>query len=308
MKKTRLISMLCAIAMSLTLVLPVGAISLIENTESSLDVSTPTRNKNGLTKADFVEQCQRSSRASGRTAISLTQDEADRLLIEYTTSSSSRKQELEVQLNAAGHFIFSEGTTVETLSEPANVTLSNVVTSYNDNTGDWSLISGGTWNNLDAIKKDAGTWLFAVGSTKNIGGYDAVGMVIYNTSGKTPTLKSSFATINDGTTTKTLYNPSAYDTNRGIAFQYQDVITVTRSYLVTYDFTYMGKGFSSVMRFGSDFVNWNGKARTFYAHTWSDTTINQIAFSVGTSSANFNVSWSENNNHMDIYSNADTSF
>ena len=297
--KKKILSLCTVLSLFISLCMPVSAVSTSE---------TPT-----MTKREFLEYCHELRQNSPTPKIVLSQEEVDDLIIQYILSSSDDKKEIEVQLNAAGFFIYSDSTqlTTQPYSEPNDITISGAMVLCDENTGNWSISAGGTWRdkNLSAISDEAGFWLHAIGSTKNIGGYDAVGLVIYNTSGRTPSLVRSYAQINDGAGHSVrLTNPSTYNSGRGIAFQYQDYITVTETSMTGYKFNYYGYGYVAVMTFDNSFLDWNGTARGYYAHTWSNTTIDSIGFNLSTTYYGLNISWSENKNHFLAFSNMDTKF
>ncbi len=242
-----------------------------------------------------------------------SQDEIDELLYLYAIGDENQKQVSEELLNNSGVFIFSDessDSSISLQSEPADVNLSGVIESYDGNTGNWALTVGGTWNNLSAIGDEIGIWWGAgVGKTKNIGGLDAVGIVLYNTYGTVPTLVSSNGYIHDGNGNRTtLYNAATYDASRGIAFEYQDYITCIDYNLLSYKWNYMGYGFSATMRFSSNYVNFHGKAKGFLAHSWDNTTINSIGFSGGSGSFGLNIGWSHDKDYFLTYSGMDTDF
>lgn len=289
----------------LSIVLSLAMVFSLSATAAATENATTTaKNKDGLTKAEFVAQIRKT-----RTATTITENEENALLFQYSISSESKRAELESELNSAGIYIYSDGSeNTQTRSEPSDITLNNVICSYNDNTGDWSLVAGGSWDDINVVRQECDvSWIYN-GLTVNIGGTDAVGMTIYNTSGTTPALKTSFATIYEDGTAKTLNNPSIYDTNRGIAFEYQDKYTFVDIYSSPIQGKYYGEGFACVMRFGSSFINWNGFARSYYTHTWKNTVIDSLGFNIGVDSVGFDVSWAEGINHMELYSNGDTQF
>lgn len=282
----QILSMICAAVFMTALSSPALAIS-----------SEPS-----MTKAEFVEYCQSIQQKNGRST-TISDEEADQLLLQYASNTEKANQaEIEDQLNNAGIFIYSDGTKnlPTPLSEPSRVRLNNVVCSYNSSTGDWSLVVGGNWLDHTYIISDLGGW-GSPGSTVAVGGLDAIGITIYNTSGTLPPLKASLGMAYDEKgNTKQISNPSTGNTGQGIAFMYQDTATIGANA----SFNYMGYSFSALMRFGSDFKNWNGFARGFYLHTWSSTTIN----SVGLGAYTAQISWSEAKNHFEVYSDSDTVF
>ncbi len=295
--KKRLFMILCTALLS----------SQLTSFASNLDVE-----QTSMTKSEFVEHIRSTRQDEARSSSTIQVEDAERLAARYITSDMAQKDEIEGQLNAAGYYIYKDDTSDEEQlsSEPSDISVSGVVTVYDDNTGNWSLVAGGTWNNLDAIYDDAGFWIWHVGRKKDIGGYDAIGIVIYDTSGITPELLSSWGEINNGEgESKKLSTASAYDTKRGVGFEFQDYITVTKAINTTeYEFNYMGAGYSAAMRFDSSFTNWNGTSRGFYAHTWDETTIDSIGFNAGQGTFGLDVSWSTTSDHFLGFSTMDTKF
>lgn len=226
-------------------------------------------NEMPMTKTEFVEYCSSIYANHDRTSV-ISEDDTDRLLIQYAINTNEKERaQIENQLNDAGVFIYSEGpkNMFAPRSSSADITLNNVICSYNYDSKDWSLVAGGHWNDHTAILKDIDS-LPQINCSKDIGGLDSVGIAIDRTSGILPPLKSSFGMIYDeqGTTTE-LKNPATSTTEKGIAFQYQDFVTAGANK----SFYHMGNEFACVMRFGPDFASWNGFARGFYLHTWGKT-------------------------------------
>lgn len=297
----KVITLIFAVLFLVSLCVPAGAISIDEEPSSST-----------MTKAEFAEYCHNLNSAKARTASVLSQGEVDQLLMQYALSqSSTERTQLENQLNAAGVYIYSDGSEyqVSPLSVANDVILNAVICSYNDNTGDWSLVGGGYWPTISPVIEDYGGITGFLGDTYDVGGVDAVGITITNTSGTVPALKASSGMIHDGLGNSiTLNNPSTGNTSAGIAFEYQDYLTVIEVGLINNTLSYMGYGFSAVMRFDSSFMNWNGSARTFYAHTWNSTTISEIQLGVSSETLGVDITWSVNSNKFLAYNSSDTVF
>lgn len=155
-----------------------------------------------------------------------------------------------------------------------------------------------------------------MGDSKNVGGYDSVGITYYNTSGTcNATVKKSLGYWHDGGDSSMQSSSPSHGGGRlGVAFDYQDKVTVTSVNFLTgaYSYKYLGAGFAATITYDSKFVNWNGKARTFNAHTWNTTDISSIGFNGGggTGGATFGVdiAFSSTSNSFKAFNSADTSF
>jgi hypothetical protein len=195
-----------------------------------------------------------------------------------------------------------------------DVTMNKVWISYDSYTKRWNVTGGGYWANNNWVDDQNCFWWGYAGEICNVGGVDSVGITYYNTNsgyGSTSVVSSlGFITDHNGWE-KELKNPSHGDGKNGIAFDYQDQIKLTKGGDLTIsskNTTYLGKGFSASITYNSNFANYNGKARTMYAHTWKETTITSIGFSGGKESYGASISWSHNVNRWAVYSPSDASF
>ncbi|MEA3572469.1 hypothetical protein U9M73_21305 [Paenibacillus phoenicis] len=197
-------------------------------------------------------------------------------------------------------------------SQGSDVTLNKVLITYDAQTGYWFVAGGGSWKNNN-WSADVPTFLIpSVGDSKNVGGMDAIGVTYYNTSGDyNASVISSLGYWHDGEGNSVESNsPSEGNGKYGVAFEFQDKAIVTSVNYVTgyYTYKYLGQGFSAVVTYNSNFTNWNGKARTFYAHTWSSTNISSISLNGSNSGFGASVTFSSSSNNFKIYNDADTSF
>jgi hypothetical protein len=203
---------------------------------------------------------------------------------------------------------------VSILSTGTDITMNSVWITYDATTSRWNVSGGGYWKNTNWFSDKPGGWWGYNGETKNMGGVDSVGITYYNTSGtyNTSVISSlGYVTDHNGWS-EYMYNPSHGDGRYGIAFDYQDKMKLVSSNYVcacdAKDFVYFGSGFSASITYNSNFSNYNGYARTMYAHTWNTTTINSIGFSGGSSNFGANISWSSNTNRFPIFNGSDTTF
>ena len=204
-----------------------------------------------------------------------------------------------------------QNTTIVPASEPANIKMNDVTTLYDSYTGRWLVGGGGYWQDDSAWLDDVPLNFFpTVGQSLNVGGYDGVGVKLYNTSGTYNTrLIESYAYYTAGDPTEYYnYNPSISDGSKGAYFQFQDraIVTATTGFYSSYK--YVGRNFSVMLVYDSNFSNFSGYARTQYTHTWSNAQISQVSFGANGTSPTFEVTIQNANNSFNIYSSGETRF
>ncbi len=102
-------------------------------------------------------------------------------------------------------------------------------------------------------------------------------------------------------------NPSNGDGETGVGFQYQDEARVEAISGSTVYYSYLGRGFAATLTYNSDFSDFNGKARTAYAHTWDDVYISSVSYNVS-SSPGFSVGFANGPEGWAISNGSDTLF
>ncbi|MGQ8873498.1 hypothetical protein [Paenibacillus sp. TSA_86.1] len=195
-----------------------------------------------------------------------------------------------------------------------DITMNKVWITQDAVTRNWNLTGGGYWKNT-AWFDDMGWQVWSNNQIRNLGGVDSVGITLYNTSGSYTGVQvvssSGYVTDHNGWT-ETLNNPSHGNGKYGVAFDFQDKVKYTggcANFNCSSDyFTYLGKGFAASITYNSTFVNYNGSARSMYAHTWDNTTINSIGLTGGAGNWGINMSWSHSANRWMIVNDSDTSF
>ncbi|WP_223068319.1 hypothetical protein [Paenibacillus caui] len=203
---------------------------------------------------------------------------------------------------------------ISILSTGTDLTLNPVMMTFDSNTSRWTLTGGGYWKNDNWFYDKTGVWWGYVGETKNMGGVDSIGITLFNTGGsyKTSVVSSLGSVTDHNGWTVYMYNPSHGDGKYGVAFDYQDKIKLTKvdsfGPYDSSDFTYFGSGFAASVSYDSNFVYYNGYARTMYAHTWDTTTINNIGFSGSGGQYGVTVNFSTSSNKFLIFNNYDTTF
>lgn len=181
-------------------------------------------------------------------------------------------------------------------SQPNGVKLNKPTITYDSKTKNWKITASGEWKSYSHLGKEIDNnkkiW-YSVGDTWNVGGYDAVGISLSNTSGYATASKgkikqnllrvSGSATLSNGKSVKNK-NSSTNDDKYGAIFKLQDYSYVTaaklRWYLVwDYEYRYVGYKFSTTITYNKKFSEWDGTAKLYYAHTWNKTSISNISVS-----------------------------
>ncbi|QCT01795.1 hypothetical protein E6C60_1077 [Paenibacillus algicola] len=202
--------------------------------------------------------------------------------------------------------------TVTPMSQPSDVNM-NAVNIYADGqTGNWYVTGGGSWNDLTWTADAPSFRLYPnVGSKKNVGGYDTVGITYYNTSGTYgTTVLSSQGYWHDGVGNSwSSYSPSHGDGKLGAAFDFQDKVRITKvNWDGSYSYVYEGKGFAATLTYTPNFVYYNGKARTFYGHTYNQATVDNVTFGASTGDFGVDIQLSNTSQGFKAFNNSDTNF
>jgi hypothetical protein len=240
-------------------------------------------------------------------------DYAIQLLLNKAASNEIPKSEIDKQLESmkVHKLVLPQEESIGILSQPSDVSLNAVSIYYDSSTSRWHVTGGGSWSNNNWNNDHNGWFIGYVGESKNIGGYDTVGITYYGTGGTYNTsVKSSMGYWHDGAGNNwSSYTPSHGDGSLGVAFDFQDQV-----YIQSIDIwgnptvRYRGFGYAATVTYDSNFVNYNGKARTFYGHTWNSTSIDSVSFSGSGSTFGVNINFSSTSNRFPAYNNSDTNF
>lgn len=158
--------------------------------------------------------------------------------------------------------------TTATRSGVSDITLNTPTVSFDSYNNRWIISCGGYWNS------DLAWQIETPLGTPYVGGTDAIGVGIYNTSGTYNTyIVSSYAYFSDGETESYVYSPRISSGTQGSLFEYEDYI-----HSVDSGRAYMGKHFAVVIIYDSNFANFHGTVRGTYVHTWSDAYISSVSF------------------------------
>ncbi len=193
------------------------------------------------------------------------------------------------------------------MSAGSDITMSNVIISYDSVSARWNVTGGGYWANtnwVNDLPSFFGSW---VGTIKNVGEPDTVGVTYYNVSGTVPPVVSSlgYFTDHNGWVVEST-SPSHGNGGLGVAFDFQDKAKLVAANPGVY--VYHGDGFAASVTYGSSFSSYSGYARSFYGHTWNSTGISSVTFGGSGSTYGVSINFSSTSNRFPAYSGADTVF
>lgn len=163
-------------------------------------------------------------------------------------------------------------------TQQGDVHLDTVFIYFDSETNQWILSTEGYWFSESGPIQEASP---VISADTNVGGRDTIGIVLTNTYGNYQGVAlvgfiswwgDQYSTINYN------YNASSNDYEKGACSEYQDYVhRYTQS---IDDEHYVGKAFGVTLKYNSAFVNYNGNATTFYAHTYSSTQLTGVTFGV----------------------------
>jgi len=202
-------------------------------------------------------------------------------------------------------------------SEPADAVCNSVSIYYDSSQNQWIVSGGGMWNSTTTEwywENSSIWWVPYVGEIHNAGGRDAVGITYNNVSGTynaSVVSCAGYMTDRNGWAT-TSYSPSDGDGAHGVSFEIQDKLKAVLfdpfEQNIANSYRYLGRGYSALIRYNSNFINYNGNARVFYAHTWESCQISGVSFGWGSGfTFGIDIDFS-NQDGWKIFSNSDTSF
>lgn len=217
--------------------------------------------------------------------------------------SDSQKEKLLIKLGV--YNIDSVKNTTELAASSNNdVKLNRPTIKYDSKAKQYIITGRGQWLRHTYEVPKWSWWYPKVGSTKNIGGVDAIGISLSNTSGKTKglALKSGQGKFDNGSAKKTVTTLSTSNDNYGGGYKVQDFIKFTKvdNYILWANtrYNYNAYYMQCTLRYNKAFSNYNGNAKLFYAHTWNSANIS----SIGVSKSGPSVSVSKTSNAWKGYS------
>ncbi len=262
-----------------------------------------------LTKAQFANL--HSTKNNMEFTSSMDKEDRYNFLLQYFASScvstdlvtpSKNSEGLTIadeKLNPLGFYIYSyQEPDISLMSSQNDVKINNVTILYDSNDNTWSLVGGGYWL-TDNWKKE-------ISGNGNINGRDGVGIAITNLTGSSShgfAPKESYAYVHDGNNNSiTVTNRTFANYEQGVFFEYDDYVSDNYFWSTP---KYMGYGFSAAMIYDNDlFLAYNGRATTYYAHTWQSSSIT----SIGASTTGFSIGFSDYDHSFYAYSNQAKAF
>jgi hypothetical protein len=202
----------------------------------------------------------------------------------------------------------------EMFSNETHVTLNAVSIYYNTSNVTWTLYASGYWNNVNDWDDTGNMIPWSVGTTRNTGSPDYVGIVLTDTYGSSDGMYVMANNTPDQSAGRLWWNEKqnyGYNSaglmsdSQGAIFAVQDYIYITESHWWgSYRVAYIGHSFSATVIYNGAFENYHGNAKIFYAHTWDSAQINGIGIGLD----NISVNWSSGKNHWDTASAGSTPF
>ncbi len=304
--KVKKIMYALSLILTLSLVLPCGvsALGLVDTYDAPKLVEENMFEINGEELAAFAAQYDNVKTLTGEEALAHDEKVNDILFSDNLSSEQKRNY-----LAKLGVFEINSDKTVEyAASSSGDVTLDKPEISYDSKTKQYIIKATGKW---DKHSYEVPTWSWlspSVGSTKDIGGPEAIGISLTNTSGSTSglVLNSGYGYFYNGAATKISSTLATENDNYGGGYKVQDFIKFTKvdNYVFWYNSEYLYNAYNMtcVLRYNDNFKNYNGSAKLFYAHTWDNTSVT----SVSVSKTGAGLGWSTDSNHWNAYSYART--
>lgn len=304
--KARKITYALALILTLSLIFSFGvsALGLEDMYNDPKLVEENILEINGEELAAFAAQYDNVKTLTGEEALAHDEKVNDILFGENLSSEQKR-----IYLTKLGVFEINPDETVEyAASSSGDVTLNKPTIRYDSATKQYIITATGKWNKHSYEVPTWSWWVPSVGSTKDIGGPDAIGISLTNTSGSTSglALKSGYGCFHNGTATETSSTLATENDNYGGGYKVQDFIKFTEviNCFLWYDATYLYNAYNMtcVLRYNNNFKNYNGSAKLFYSHTWDNTSVT----SVNLSKTGAAMAWSKTSNYWNAYSYART--
>ncbi len=204
-------------------------------------------------------------------------------------------------------------------SSPTALSYNNVIILYEPSDDTWELGAGVWWSDNSWVNDVTPPYFPSVGQNYNVGGLNGVGISLYDLSGSFSgcALLDTwlYVSAGNGNLTKTTHSPTGnIDSRYGVFHQFQDYAQVTNynalTNMVTY--RYHGKHISVFAKYNGNFVNFNGRARLQYAHTWDQTSISSVGVNLqagtNTVGVGFNIAFSNQGRQFTTLSPGETLF
>jgi len=264
-------------------------------------------------KQDLVAKTRHNYKKLSAQEIVQQKERYDEIIADQTLDAKTR----ETKLNEIGYYTYRQGQepSIGQKSSQDNVSLSSVTIRYNSVLDQWILSGYGNWKSGDYF--DSGDGMNAinidVGAQFNVGGADAVGILLMETYGSTEGLGVvdglGTLTTGDHRYDVTTSNRTWLNSSQGAIYEMQDKILITQvdyflGLAVGWRFNYIGASFEATVTYNGAFANYSGYARVGYTHTWNKTSIT----SIGIGKEGIDASWTNSSYGWKISSGTDTIF
>ncbi|MBQ4044163.1 MAG: hypothetical protein IJD06_09225 [Clostridia bacterium] len=221
--------------------------------------------------------------------------------------------------------IMSLTTSANVRSSPTAIASNNVAIFYDSVNDTWELGAGVWWDNNDYVNDYPPIIIPRIGDTYNVGGYDGLGIALYDTYGDytTCTLEDTWLYVSAGShgISSTSRAPTgSIQARYGVFHQFQDYVqivegddSVVNEYgeSVSMEKVYFGKHMSVFAVYSGEFANYHGKATFQYVHTWNETQISSVTVGLtvsGTPAGVFSIAFTSNAYQFDTHGYSETIF
>ncbi|MBS6447618.1 MAG: hypothetical protein KH382_08545 [Clostridiales bacterium] len=283
MKKTKWISILTALAMTL---------SVFSLSASSLNLEIQEEEAMITDKMVFAAEMGKKYEAALSKGEIVQSDIAsrDELMMQYMFASDEEREEISELLEQRGVYVYSVGENAASVTneEPSvsptsiwyptsgsgDVEMQAPIIYYEAWEDSWTVTCGGQWKNDN--------WRpYLPGTTGNLGDVDAFGVGYTNikSSYNSYVIRScGYLTDQNGNNMVSTNNRSDGDGSIGFGFRLQDKVSHLPSLLGEY--LYVGYKWYGSCTYDAKFSTYSGVATAYYTHTYSTATINSVKFGV----------------------------
>ncbi len=248
---------------------------------------------NGEDLAEFAAKFEHVETITGKEAIAHNA-KVDDIILNDDLSDEKKWQ----YLNALGVYeVYPEKKVELADSCGSDMSLNKPTIAYDSSNKQYIITGTGYWKNRtyeDEMPRFIFSWP-SVGKKINIGGPDAIGISLTNTSGDTKGLaiNSGYGYFYNGEAVNLSTTLCTNTNNYGGAYQLQDFAKIfeVKNYLffARCGYYYNANNMTCILRYNSAFENYSGNANLFYSHTWDKTSVTGIDLS----DSGFGIQWSK---------------
>lgn len=302
--KRAISSLSCVLTLSLIFQFVFSALPVAAQNGNSEQIEENVLEINGEELAAFAAKYDTVETLTGDEAVAHNEKVNDIIFNDNLSAETKRNYLAEL-----GVFEINREDTIEfAASSEDDVALNKPTIKYDSLTKQYIITATGNWKNHNYEVPTWSWWYPSVGDTKNIGGADAIGISLTNTSGSTAQLaiNSGYGKFYNGTATKQSTTLATEDDNYGGGFTVQDFIKITKvdNYVLwcNMEYYYNAYNMTCVVRYNNYFKNYNGNAKLFYSHTWDNTSVTSVSLS----KTGAGLGWSKSSDRWIAYSYART--